>query len=62
MVAGVSVGPRFQLGCESPQQVGHVLDAAQAGPAGKLTGKEQKVRCRRCDMHVAEQRSDWPGV
>ncbi|MFE7514132.1 hypothetical protein ACFU8I_23330 [Streptomyces sp. NPDC057540] len=53
---------RSRLGDESPQRVGHVLDAAQARPAGKLTGKEQKVQCQNCDVHVTEQHPDWPGV
>ncbi|MEU3829804.1 hypothetical protein AB0F36_31495 [Streptomyces sp. NPDC029080] len=35
---------------ESVQRVGHILDAAQARPAGKLTGKEQKVQCQHCAM------------
>ncbi|MFQ6197000.1 hypothetical protein [Streptomyces sp. NPDC000405] len=42
--------------------MGHVLDAAQARPAGKLTGKEEKVQCRHCGVHVTEQHADWPGV
>ncbi|MEV5508835.1 hypothetical protein [Streptomyces orinoci] len=53
---------RSRLGGESLQCVGHVLDAAQARPAGKLTGKEQKVQCRHCDVHVTEQHPDWPAV
>ncbi|MFI1801057.1 hypothetical protein ACH427_27390 [Streptomyces sp. NPDC020379] len=53
---------RSRLGGESPQRVGHVLDAAQARPAGELTGKEQKVQCRHCDAHVTEQHPDWPEV
>ncbi|GHE16082.1 hypothetical protein [Streptomyces alanosinicus] len=52
----------FRPGGESPQRVGHVLDAAQDRPVGKLTGKEQKVRCQHCDVHVTEQHPDWPGV
>jgi hypothetical protein len=53
---------RSRLGDESLQRVGHVLDAAHARPAGKLTGKEQKVQCQHCDVHVTEQHPDWPGV
>ncbi|MFG2885669.1 hypothetical protein ACGFYV_25825 [Streptomyces sp. NPDC048297] len=53
---------RSRLGEESLQRVGHVLDAAQARPAWKLTGKEQKVQCQNCDVHVTEQHPDWPGV
>lgn len=53
---------RSRLEGESVQRVGHLLDAAQARPAGKLTGKEQKVRCQHCAVHVTEQHPDWPGV
>lgn len=53
---------RSRLGEESLQRVGHVLDAAHARPAGKLTGKKQKVQCQNCDVHVTEQHPDWPGV
>lgn len=53
---------RSRLGEESLQRVGHVLHAAEARPAGKLTGKEQKVQCQYCDVHVTEQHPDWPGV
>ncbi|MER6557488.1 hypothetical protein ABT300_06930 [Streptomyces sp. NPDC001027] len=53
---------RSRLGGESLQRVGHVLDAAHARPAGKLTGKEQKVQCQHCDVHITEHHPDWPGV
>lgn len=53
---------RSLLGEESLQWVGHVLDAAHARPPGKLTGKEQKVQCQNCDVHVTEQHPDWPGM
>ncbi|MFF1405099.1 hypothetical protein [Streptomyces sp. NPDC058294] len=53
---------RSRLDGESVQRVGHVLDAAQARPAGKLTGKEQKVQCQHCAVHVTEQHPDWPSV
>jgi hypothetical protein len=49
-------------GSEPVQRVPHVVDAAQARPAGRLTGKEQKVQCRHCPAHVTEQHPDWPGV
>ncbi len=52
---------RSRLEGESVQRVGHVLDAL-ARPAGKLTGKEQKVQCQHCSVHVTEQHPDWPGV
>jgi len=44
------------------QRVPHVVHADQAQPAGRLTGKEQKARCRHCDAHVTSQHPDWPGV
>lgn len=47
---------------ESLQRVPHIIDAAQARPAGRLTGKEQKVQCRHCGVHITEQHPDWPGV
>ncbi|MEV7296871.1 hypothetical protein AB0N79_35435 [Streptomyces microflavus] len=50
------------LGKESLQRVPHVVHADQAQPAGRLTGKEQKARCRHCDAHVTSQHPDWPGV
>ncbi|KUH35631.1 hypothetical protein ATE80_28045 [Streptomyces kanasensis] len=53
---------RSRFGHKSPKRVGHVLDAAHARAAGKLTGREQKVQCQNCDMHVTEQHPDWPGV
>lgn len=53
---------RSRLGGKSLQWIGHVLDSAQARPAGKLTGKEQKIPCQHCDVHVTEQHPDWPGV
>ncbi|MFE1876407.1 hypothetical protein ACFW9N_37035 [Streptomyces sp. NPDC059496] len=49
-------------GKESLQGVPHLVDADQARPAGRLTGKEQKVQCRHCDAHVTGRHPDWPDV
>ncbi|PAU50899.1 hypothetical protein CK936_00110 [Streptomyces albireticuli] len=59
---GGPVCDRSRLGGGAVRRVGHVLDADQARPAGQLTGKEQKVPCQNCDVHVTEQHPDWPGV
>lgn len=53
---GGPVCDRSRLGGESLQRVSHVLDADQARPASKLTGKEQKVQCQHCDVHVTKPR------
>ncbi|MEU0110635.1 hypothetical protein ABZ313_35465 [Streptomyces sp. NPDC006251] len=53
---------RSRLGGESWRRVGHLLDAAEARPAGRLTGKERKVACLNCGRRVTEQHPAWPGV
>ncbi|MFJ2875500.1 MULTISPECIES: hypothetical protein [unclassified Streptomyces] len=53
---------RSLLGDEPYRQVGHVLDAAQVRPSGKLTGKERKDQCEHCGVPVTEQNPDWPGT
>lgn len=53
---------RSRLGGKATERVGHVLDAAQARPAGTLTDKEQQVPCQHCDVYVTDQHPDWPGV
>ncbi|MFF1374484.1 hypothetical protein [Streptomyces virginiae] len=59
---GPSCGRSRLDGEGSLQGVPHLVDADQARPAGRLTGREQKVQCRHCDAHVTGRHPHWPDV
>ncbi|MFE0378258.1 hypothetical protein ACFW1M_22315 [Streptomyces inhibens] len=54
---------RSRLSHSEPlQRVGHIVDAADARPAQRPTGREQKVACQNCGARVTAQHPDWPGL
>ncbi|MFE3501930.1 hypothetical protein ACFXPX_04795 [Kitasatospora sp. NPDC059146] len=53
---------RSLLGDGAQQRVGHVVRAADARPAGALTGWEPQQPCQNCAATVTDQHPDWPGL